>query len=69
MNNTIIKNSHNDDFVVQNESNTEFESCVMCNKLTNVPKMLHIDFRTNYVEGAGQLCFECNTKSLQYIKD
>ena len=69
MNNTLIKNTHNNDFVVQQNSDSEFENCVMCDKKTNVPKMLHIDFRTNYVEGAGQLCFECSTKGLTYIKD
>ena len=56
MNNTIVKNKHNDDFTVLSD---DFENCVMCDKLTNVPKNLHIDYRSNYVEGAGQLCFEC----------
>lgn len=47
----------------------EFETCVMCNVDTNVPKSMHIDFRNNYVEGAGQLCFNCYTKTLNYIKE
>jgi len=61
MNNTVVKNKHNDDFTV-------FENCVMCDKTTNVPRNLHIDYRANYVEGAGQLCFECYTGKLEYIK-
>jgi hypothetical protein len=66
MNNTIVKNKHNDDFTVLSG---DFENCVMCDKLTNVPKNLHIDYRSNYVEGAGQLCFECYTGKLEYIKE
>ena len=66
MNNTIVKNKHNDDFTVLSD---DFENCVMCDKLTNVPKNLHIDYRSNYVEGAGQLCFECYTGKLKYIKE
>ncbi len=66
MNNTIVKNKHNDDFTVLSD---DFENRVMCDKLTNVPKNLHIDYRSNYVEGAGQLCFECYTGKLEYIKE
>jgi hypothetical protein len=40
----------------------EKEKCVSCEKETNVPKNLNIDFRKNYVEGAGQLCDECHDK-------
>lgn len=47
------------DFEVEH---TEFETCVICNVDTNVPKSMHIDFRNNYVDGAGQLCFNCYTK-------
>lgn len=35
------------------------EYCMACNKETDVPVNLHIDFRNYYVEGAGQLCKEC----------
>lgn len=65
MNNTVLKNKHNNDFTVNNE---QFENCVMCDKLTNVPRSLHVDVRHNYIEGAGQLCFECYTGKLDYIK-
>lgn len=61
MNNNVIKNAHNDDFVVEYP---EFETCVICGVVTNVSKSLHIDFRHHYVEGVGQLCFHCYTKPL-----
>jgi len=31
-----------------------------CNRETVYEKNTHIDFRLHYVEGAGQLCAECN---------
>lgn len=36
-----------------------YETCIMCGTVTNVLKTTHIDYRTGYVEGAGQLCFSC----------
>lgn len=38
--------------------NTEygFEICVECGMRTNTPVELNIDYRTNYIEGAGQAC-------------
>lgn len=36
-----------------------FEKCIMCDEETSVLKTTHIDFRYEYVEGAGQLCREC----------
>jgi len=55
MNNTIIKNKHNDDFTVE----SSYETCVVCDKQTNVPVDLHVDYRNYYIDGAGQLCEEC----------
>jgi len=66
MHNNIIKNARNDDFVVEQP---QFETCVMCSIDTNVPKSMHVDFRNYYVDGAGQLCFDCYTKTLKYIKE
>ena len=66
MNNDVIKNAHNDDFVVEQP---QFETCVVCNIDTHVAKSMHVDFRHHYVEGAGQLCFDCYTKTLKYIKE
>jgi len=41
------------------KENIEMERCVYCNKLTNVPKDLHVDLRDYYIEGVGQLCVKC----------
>lgn len=40
----------------------EVETCVYCKKETEYKKGDHIDFRENYIEGAGQLCPECANK-------
>ena len=42
-----------------NKSKTEMDTCVYCGKETKYPKYLNIDFRENYIEGAGQLCDTC----------
>lgn len=65
MNNNVIRNEQTGDFTVERL----FEKCVMCDKQTNVPIDLHVDYRSHYVEGAGQLCFECYTSKLEYIKE
>lgn len=43
----------------KNDEKKEMETCVLCNKVTEVPKDLHIDFRDYYIEGVGQLCQDC----------
>jgi len=53
MNNTIT-HLENGDFKVEKN-----ETCIVCNEETHVPMSLHVDFRTNYVDGAGQLCNTC----------
>ena len=57
MNNKITK-LPNGDFKVE----YEMEECIICGVETNEPKDKHIDFRYNYVEGAGQLCSKCAEK-------
>ena len=42
----------------------EIELCVICGEKTNYTRGTHIDFRSGYVEGAGQLCDKCWNKSL-----
>ena len=37
----------------------EYEVCVMCGALTDVPKSMSVDLRTGYYCGAGQLCRRC----------
>lgn len=36
-----------------------YETCIMCEKETDIDVNSHISTRTTYVEGAGQLCIEC----------
>lgn len=38
------------------------ETCITCGKETTVDTNTHIDFRTGYIEGFGQLCISCFTK-------
>lgn len=56
--NKNIKKLPNGDFKVE----SEMEECIVCGVDTNEPKDKHIDFRYNYVEGAGQLCSKCAEK-------
>lgn len=37
----------------------EFDVCVVCGKPSHEPKDKHVDFRTGYVEGSGQVCLDC----------
>lgn len=59
---------------MQTENNiSEYERCVLCGKLTAVPKNEWILNRSNYIEGCGQLCPECmkrlnEEKTLPVIK-
>ena len=57
MNNKIVK-LPNQDFKVE----SKMEKCIVCGVDTNEPKDKHIDFRYNYIEGAGQLCSKCAEK-------
>lgn len=39
--------------------NSNYETCIICGKLTNIPVDTYIEYRYGYVEGAGQCCREC----------
>jgi hypothetical protein len=56
MNNNIEKLSNGDFKVIK------MEECIVCGVETNEPKDKQIDYRYNYVEGAGQLCSKCAEK-------
>jgi len=49
------------------------DKCVMCGVETPYEETVHIDYRTGYIEGAGQLCATCysgkkpNTDHLQHF--
>jgi hypothetical protein len=38
------------------------EKCVMCGKETDIDITTHVDLRTGYVDGLGQLCLTCYLK-------
>ena len=42
--------------------NDIYEDCILCGNKTTTLKTTHVDFRTGYIEGAGQLCRECYMK-------
>ncbi len=37
----------------------EFERCILCGAITDVPISLPIDLRENYEVGVGQICSAC----------
>jgi len=37
----------------------EMEKCVLCHKELNIPRETPIQNREHYIEGCGQLCYEC----------
>lgn len=39
--------------------NNEYEICVCCHERLNIRKNREIEFRSFYIEGAGQLCYDC----------
>jgi len=38
---------------------TEFEYCTICGQKTNIRRDENINNRIGYVEGVGQLCYDC----------
>ena len=41
------------------DNNTIYEKCVQCDALTDETIDRDINYRNNYIEGAGQLCTSC----------
>jgi hypothetical protein len=44
------------------KDDVQYDNCVICGKKTQYKTSTHIDIRTGYVEGVGQLCGTCYTK-------
>ena len=42
-----------------------YEQCILCGVETTTLKTTHVDFRTGYIEGAGQLCIKCWNKGTE----
>jgi hypothetical protein len=43
----------------ESDTDSDYDRCVRCGKITQAKKADHIDYRAGYIEGAGQLCFAC----------
>jgi len=52
------------DLVFCEKESTVKDKCVICGKETPYYKTTHIDFRSYYVDGCGQLCQECYNKTM-----
>jgi hypothetical protein len=58
----------NDDYGRNKSPLMETEKCVSCGIDTKVPVYMHIDYRSYYVEGAGQLCEKCYDEIYNFPK-
>lgn len=43
----------------------DYEICVLCRAITNVPKSMPVEMRSDYIPGAGQLCHECAVQNAE----
>ena len=50
--------------LAKREKEKEFETCVICGKLTDVRRDTPIRERIGYEEGSGQLCIRCYRRML-----
>ena len=46
----------------------EYDVCVSCGKTTSYKKTDNIVYRSGYIEGAGQLCFDCAQRDNEEVK-
>lgn len=49
----------NEDGIVTSIGKDELEICIVCGKQTDVPVSRHVDYRSRYIDGAGQCCEYC----------
>jgi len=61
-NNNVTKVGHDMGSSYETNNNDIYEDCILCGKKTTTLKTTHVDFRTGYIEGAGQLCRDCYMK-------
>lgn len=40
----------------------EFEPCIICGKITHISKTLPVEYRSYYIKGCGQLCYDCHNR-------
>ncbi len=48
------------------QANKDIELCVLCWEPTNYKISDHIDKRSNYIDGMGQICSKCSYSHRQY---
>ena len=46
----------------------EYDVCVSCGKTTSYTKTDNIEYRSGYIEGAGQLCLECAKRDNEEVE-
>jgi hypothetical protein len=61
-NNNVTKVGHDMGGSYEIKTEDLYEDCILCNAKTTTLKTTHVDFRTGYIEGAGQLCRDCYMK-------
>ena len=61
-NNNVTKVGHDMGGTYEIKKEDIYEQCILCGETTTTLKSTHVDFRTGYIEGAGQLCRECYMK-------
>ena len=49
----------NEDGQVISIGRDELEACIVCGKQTDIPISRHVDYRSRYIDGAGQCCEYC----------
>jgi hypothetical protein len=63
-----LRKSNSDEHVILNIkedgqfisiSRDELEVCIVCGKQTDIPVSRHVDYRSRYIDGAGQCCEYC----------
>ena len=47
------------DASIEKHQNNKYEECVCCHKRLDICRNEKIEFRPFYIEGAGQLCYDC----------
>lgn len=57
----LINTTLNRNYISENDT----ELCVICRRDTKIPVNTPIQFRDNYIEGMGQICYSCASISNQ----
>lgn len=47
------------------DTQNQYEPCILCGMLTEIPLTMPVDCRQYYVEGIGQLCEHCYSELIK----